>query len=103
MASGLPVIGIDSPGIGDTIEDGKTGFLTTQDLVSFTAKLTRLCLDASLRKQMGDSALQASTRYAIEWTTKMMLEQYERLVYASRPRRENWAVRLRGLLEKFLQ
>jgi glycosyltransferase involved in cell wall biosynthesis len=103
MATGLPVIGIDSPGVGDTIEDGTTGFLAAQDLASFTAKLTRLCLDASLRKQMGDAARQASTRYAIEWTTKTMLEQYERLVYASRPRRENWRVRLRGLLERFLQ
>ncbi len=103
MAAGLPVVGIDSPGVGDIIEDGKTGFLTTQDLASFTAKLTRLCLDAGLRKQMGDAARQASTRYAIERTTKTMLEQYERLVYGSRPRRENWEVRLRGLLEKFLQ
>jgi 1,2-diacylglycerol 3-alpha-glucosyltransferase len=103
MAAGLPVIGIDSPGVGDTIEDGRTGFLATENLVSFTAKLTRLCLDASLRQQMGDAAHQASTRYAIERTTKTMLEQYERLVYASRPRRENWEVRLRGLLEKFLQ
>ncbi len=103
MAAGLPVVGIDSPGVGDTIEDGKTGFLTTQDLASFTAKLTRLCLDASLRKKMGDAARQASTRYAIERTTKTMLEQYEQLVYGSRPRRENWEVRLRGLLEKFLQ
>jgi len=103
MASGLPVIGIDSPGVGDTIEDGKTGFLTTQDLASFTAKLTRLCLDASLRKQMGDAARQASTRYAIERTTKTMLEQYERLFYGSRPLRENWEVRLHELLEKFLQ
>jgi 1,2-diacylglycerol 3-alpha-glucosyltransferase len=103
MAAGLPVVGVDSPGVGDTIEDGKTGFLTTQDLASFTAKLTRLCLDASLRRQMGDAARQASTRYAIERTTKTMLEQYERLVYGSRPRRENWEVRLRGLLEKFLQ
>jgi len=103
MAAGLPVIGIDSPGVGDTIEDGKTGFLATENLVSFTAKLTRLCLDASLRQQMGEAAHQASTRYAIERTTQAMLEQYERLVYASRPRRENWEVRLRGLLEKFLQ
>ena len=103
MAAGLPVIGIDSPGVSDTIEDGKTGFLTTQDLASFTAKLTRLCLDASLRKQMGEAARQASARYAIERTTKTMLEQYERLVHASRPHRENWEVRLRGLLEKYLQ
>jgi len=103
MAAGLPVIGIDSPGVADTIDDGRTGFLATKDLASFTAKLTRLCLDGSLRKQMGDAARQASTRYAIERTTKAMLQQYERLVYASRPRRENWEIRLRGLLEKFLQ
>jgi 1,2-diacylglycerol 3-alpha-glucosyltransferase len=103
MAAGLPVLGIHSPGVGDTVEDGITGFLASEDLPAFTAKLTRLCLDAGLRKQMGEAARQASNRYAIERTTRLMLEQYERLVYSSRPRRENWDVRLRGLLEKFLQ
>lgn len=103
MGAGLPVLGIQSPGVSDTVEDGKTGFLATEDLSAFTAKLTRLCLDASLRKQMGDAARQASTRYAIERTTRTMLEHYERLVYASRPIKERWDVKLRGLLEKFLQ
>ncbi len=103
MASGLPVMGIDSPGVGDTVEDGKTGFLSTDDLPSFTAKLTRLCLDASLRKQMGEAARQASTIYAIERTTQTLLKHYERLVYASRPRRDSWSVRLRGFLENYLQ
>ena len=103
MASGLAVMGVQSPGVGDTVEDGQTGFLATEDLAAFTAKLTRLCLDPSLRKQMGDAARQASTRYAIERTTKLMIEQYERLVYASRPIKERWDVRLRGILEKFLE
>jgi 1,2-diacylglycerol 3-alpha-glucosyltransferase len=103
MASGLPVMGIKSPGLSDTVEDGVTGFLATEDLAAFAAKLMRLCLDTSLRKKMGYAARQASTRYAIERTTRAMLEHYERLVYSSRPRRENWEVRLRGLLEKYLQ
>lgn len=103
MACGLPVMGIDSPGVGDTVEDGKTGFLSTDDLPGFTAKLTRLCLDAPLRKQMGAAARQASTIYAIERTTQTLLKHYERLVYASRPRRDSWSVRLRGLLENYLQ
>jgi glycosyltransferase involved in cell wall biosynthesis len=103
MASGLPIMGIDSPGLSDTVEDGVTGFLATEELAAFTAKLTRLCLDVSLRKQMGNAARQASTRYAIERTTRIMLDHYERLVYSSRPRRESWEVRLRGLLEKYLQ
>ncbi len=103
MACGLPVMGIDSPGVADTIEDEQTGLLAKDDLAAFTAKLTRLCMDAALRRQMGRAARQASTRYAIERTTSMILKQYERLVYASRPRRESWAVRLRGLMEKYLQ
>ena len=103
MASGLPVMGIYSPGLSDTIEDGITGFLAIEDMAAFTAKLTRLCLDTDLRKKMGYAARQASTRYSIERTTRIMLEHYERLVYSSRPRRESWEVRIRGLLEKYLQ
>jgi glycosyltransferase involved in cell wall biosynthesis len=103
MASGLPVMGISSPGVSDTVEDGVTGFIATEDLAAFTAKLTRLCFDGSLRKQMGAAARQASTQYAIERTTQILLEQYERLVFGTRPRRDNWEVRLRGLLEKYLQ
>jgi 1,2-diacylglycerol 3-alpha-glucosyltransferase len=103
MACALPVMGIDSPGVGDTVEDGKTGFLATEDLASFTAKLTRLCLDSRLRQKMGDAARQASTHYAIERTTHQLLEHYERLVYAARPRRESWSVRLRSLLKTYLQ
>ena len=103
MASGLPVMGISSPGLSDTIEDGITGFLAIEDMAAFTAKLTRLCLDTDLRKKMGYAARQASTRYSIERTTRIMLEHYERLVYSSRPRRESWEVRIRGLLEKYLQ
>ncbi|MFZ5911117.1 MAG: glycosyltransferase [Chloroflexota bacterium] len=101
MGAGLPVMGTHSPGVGDTVEDGVTGFLSTEDLPAFTAKLTRLCLDHDLRRKMGEAARQASTRYAIERTTQMMLGHYQRLVYDSHPRQRNWAVRLRGLLERF--
>jgi 1,2-diacylglycerol 3-alpha-glucosyltransferase len=103
MASGLPVVGISSPGVSDTVEDGLTGFIATEDLAAFTAKLTRLCFDSDLRKQMGAAARQASTRYAIERTTQILLEHYQRLVSGTRPRRDKWEVRLRRLLEKYLQ
>jgi glycosyltransferase involved in cell wall biosynthesis len=89
--------------VSDTVKDGETGFLSEENLPSFTAKLTRLCIDKSLRKRMGDSARQTSTLYAIERTTHVLLQHYENLVYTSRPRRENWAVRLRGFFENYLQ
>jgi len=104
MGAGLPVMGVQSVGVGDTVEDGVTGFLSTHDLAAFTAKLTRLCLDPDLRAQMRDTARKASKVYAIERTTKIMLKHYQNLVDSSRPRKKkktNWGTRLRKMLEKF--
>jgi glycosyltransferase involved in cell wall biosynthesis len=101
MGAGLPIMGIESVGVGDTVEDGVTGFLATHDQPAFTAKLTRLCLDLNLRAQMSDSARKASSAYAIEHTTKIMLKHYEKLVADSRPRKSSWRTRLRGFVEQF--
>jgi glycosyltransferase involved in cell wall biosynthesis len=81
MASGLPVLGIDSPGIGDMIRDGETGYLVSQeDLAAFTAKMVRLVVDHDSRRKMGEQARIAASAYAIERTTQMMLERYQRVV-----------------------
>jgi len=102
MGAGLPVMGVQSVGVGDIVQDGVTGFLSSHELPAFTAKLTRLCLDRNLRAQMSDSARKASAAYSIERTTRIMLRHYEKLVYDSHPRKGSWAVRLRGLLERFI-
>lgn len=101
MGAGLPIMGIESVGVGDTVQDGVTGFLATHDQPAFTAKLTRLCLDLNLRMQMSDSARKASSVYAIEHTTEIMLKHYEKLVADSRPRKSSWRTRLRGFVEQF--
>jgi 1,2-diacylglycerol 3-alpha-glucosyltransferase len=98
MAAGLPVVGIYSPGVGDTVVDGESGYLATEDLPAFTAKLTRLCLQDDVRQKMGMAARQASEKYAIERTTQIMLSHYEHLVYQHQPRQLDWRARLRGLL-----
>jgi glycosyltransferase involved in cell wall biosynthesis len=103
MGAGLPVMGIQSVGVGDTVVDGVTGLLSTHDLPAFTAKLTRLCLDPNLRAQMGNSARKAASAYAIERTTAIMLKHYEKLVNESRPRKRSWSIYLRKLLEHMTQ
>jgi len=103
MGAGLPIMGIHSVGVGDTVVDGVTGFLSTHNLSAFTAKLTRLCLDVELRAQMSDSARKASTAYAIGRITDQMLKLYEKLVSESRPHKSNWSVRLRGIVERFTE
>lgn len=101
MATGLPVLGIHSVGVGDTIEDGITGFLSNEDQAAFAAKMTRLCMDRELRHKMGQAARKASEKYAIERTTQTMLEHYEHLVYTAEPRKRGLIVRLQSILEKF--
>jgi glycosyltransferase involved in cell wall biosynthesis len=100
MASGLPVLGIHSVGVGDTVEEDVTGFLVSQSEAAFAAKLTRLCLDRELRRKMGAAARQASEQYAIERATKILLAHYERLVSEATPRRRSLRSRLRGLAER---
>jgi glycosyltransferase involved in cell wall biosynthesis len=101
MASGLPVLGIRSPGVGDTVEDGVTGFLTDEDTAAFAVKMTRLVTEGGLRKKMGAAARQASSHYAIERTTQTMLKLYERLYHESRPRQRGLRFRMRTFIEQF--
>lgn len=102
MGAGLPIMGMESVGVGDTVEDGVTGYLATNDLPSFTAKLTRLCLEPDIRNSMSHSARKASLTYKIERTTEIMLGQYERVLQGTTRRKDNLNSRLRGILEKFL-
>ena len=100
MASGLPVMGIHSVGVGDTVEDGVTGFLSSQDQAAFAALLTRLCMDNDLRSTMGAAAQKASGKYAIEHTTQVMLKRYERLISEFSPHRHGLGYQIRNLVEK---
>lgn len=102
MATGLPVLGIDSPGVGDSIKNMQTGLLATNDIASFTAKLTYLCMDKDLRTKMGQAAREASAQYDVERTTKIMLGHYMRLTQNTKPVKRSLDERLMAILEEFL-
>jgi 1,2-diacylglycerol 3-alpha-glucosyltransferase len=103
MATGLPIMGIDSPGVGDSVVDGVSGLISTEDIASFTAKLTYLCLNKGLQKKMGAAALKASEEFSIERTTKIMLGHYNRLMQNTKPIGQKLDERLRTILEEFLK
>jgi glycosyltransferase involved in cell wall biosynthesis len=89
LASGLPVVGIQSPGVGDTIEDGVTGYLAPEeDLAVFTAKISRIVTDREAREKMAIKAKEISKIYSIENTTQTMIDRYQKLYleYAGRKR-----------------
>ena len=90
MGAGLPVLGIDSPGVADTVNDGKDGFIIPEeDLAAFTAKMVRLATDDDLRRQMSDAARKTSRLYDFERTTQLMTELYERVINTTHQRRRS--------------
>ena len=103
MGVGLPIMGIHAAGTSDLVEDGKTGFLSTEDLAAFTAKLTYLCLHPGLRKEVGLAACKASEQYDIERTTKILLGHYTRLTQNTRPLKRRLDERLMSVLEEFMK
>jgi glycosyltransferase involved in cell wall biosynthesis len=78
MACGLPVVGYDSPGVRDLVQDTFTGFLA-DDQDSFTCSLEKL-FDKDLRKRMSVNArLFAETR---SWESILngLLDEYKKLI-----------------------
>lgn len=95
MAAGLPVLGIQSPGVGDSIEDGVTGLLAKEeDLAAFTAKMVLLVTNHPMRRQMGEKARQAVVKFSIDNTTRRMVELYGEAIEKSKTRKQRMYARM---------
>jgi glycosyltransferase involved in cell wall biosynthesis len=79
MSTGLPILGIVSPGIEDTVVNEETGLLSKNDLAGFTARMVKLVTDKELRTEMGHKARLRAENYAIEKTAPLIIEEYVRL------------------------
>jgi 1,2-diacylglycerol 3-alpha-glucosyltransferase len=84
MAAGLPVLGIDSPGISDTVQDGETGYIVPEIREALAARMVDFVQDPARRVMMGKQAQEVSRAYAIERTTQTMLAHYQRLIERAR-------------------
>jgi len=94
MAAGLPVLGISSPGISDTIQDGESGYIVAhEDMASFTAKMVRLVREDDYRRQMGETARRAAAEYDIERTTVIMEERYRKMIDLVKSRKRSLRTR----------
>lgn len=99
MAIGLPVLGIQSPGVGDIVENGVSGLLSEEDVAVFTAKMVRMVTDCEMRKAMAVQARLLSESYAVERTTDILLDHYQRLVDHAAGRKHGLRTRLAQLID----
>jgi 1,2-diacylglycerol 3-alpha-glucosyltransferase len=86
MAAGLPVVGIRSPGLNETVREDETGILTQQDPAELAAALSRLIKDGPLRARLGHAAREASGSYDIRHAAQVLVGHYRRLVQQARSR-----------------
>jgi 1,2-diacylglycerol 3-alpha-glucosyltransferase len=88
MAAGLPVLGINSPGVGDTVQDGHNGYLAPyQDQADFTARMLDLVKDHEQRRKLGEIARVDAELYSIERTNQMMIERYQKVIESAKNRK----------------
>ena len=81
MSCGLPVVAFDCPyGPAAIISDGVNGFLIPSDnMYYFADKLSLLIEDASLRKHMGQAALDSSDRFSADLVMPQWLALFDEL------------------------
>lgn len=78
-ATGLPAVGIDSPGVADMIVDGETGFVAGDSDLSFGLRVLRMAQDGEMRVRMGKAAQTHSHTYAAHTNARSVLNLYQSL------------------------
>jgi glycosyltransferase involved in cell wall biosynthesis len=80
MAAGLPAIGVESPGVGDIVGDGVTGYLVSEDSAEFAERMLELARDEELLSTMSAAARNEAAGYDIRILGDEMLERYTALI-----------------------
>ncbi len=80
MAAGRPVLGIDSPGISDTIIEDVNGFVVSNNLPALAGNMVRLFHDRVLRTRLAEGAAHTARRYDIQHTLQRHLTLYEQVL-----------------------
>ncbi|MEW6720749.1 MAG: glycosyltransferase [Thermodesulfobacteriota bacterium] len=82
MASGVPVVAVDAPGVREAVEDGRNGFLLSEmSLPAFTDALLRASrLPPADFHRMREAARETSLRYSIHRCAEDALRLYENVL-----------------------
>lgn len=74
---GAPLLGMDSIGVRDVVQDGINGLLA-KDLNDFENKLERLMNDNQLRQKFSNNAHESSIKFSASYNLKKIIRVYEK-------------------------
>ena len=79
QAAGVPVVASDSPGLRETLLDGRTGFLVPHgDVEGLAARMRQLATDRALVERMGEKARAFAAPFTWDRCAARLLEACER-------------------------
>jgi 1,2-diacylglycerol 3-alpha-glucosyltransferase len=88
MAAGLPIVGVESPGVSDTVAHRVTGLLAASpEAGAISECMLTLANHPETRRAMALAAREAATRYSIDATGAELLGIYEVIVRETADRR----------------
>ena len=79
-ASGLPALGIRSPGVVDIVQDGVTGLIAEDNDLSFGLRFLTMVRDSQGRQRMGEQARALSRELSAHANARRILGLYRELV-----------------------
>ncbi|MCX6762841.1 MAG: glycosyltransferase [Candidatus Moranbacteria bacterium] len=83
MYAGLPIVAVRATGVKDIVEDGKTGFLVSEDKADFGEAVQKLIDDKNLRGKFSEEAKEiAKAKYTSKICAEKMIEVYEKTIKA---------------------
>ena len=89
MASGVPVVGPNAGGVGELVENGRTGYLVPENEISgYVEAIMKLVNDPLLRNQMGLKAFNNVLNRSWKKGTQRMLNVWEDLIDKNRSLQE---------------
>jgi UDP-glucose:(heptosyl)LPS alpha-1,3-glucosyltransferase len=78
-ASGVPILATPVSGVRELVQDGRNGFIITQEPLNIAERLERLAADEELRTRLGHAAREAALHFSWERTVQSHHELYQRL------------------------
>lgn len=78
-ASGVPILATPVSGVRELVQDGRNGFIITQEPLNIAERLERLAADEELRTRLGHAAREAALQFSWERTVQSHHELYQRL------------------------
>ncbi|HEY7530279.1 MAG TPA: glycosyltransferase family 4 protein [Gemmatimonadota bacterium] len=89
QAAGVPVIASDSPGLRETLLEGRSGFLVPHgDVEALAARMRTLAADRDRVERMGDAARAFAAPFTWERSAARLLDAFERRLRWRRIERE---------------